>query len=110
MAEFSNVVHNVRRKNNSMTRTDFAENIEKTLPLGWVQSGRGFIHDNQLGIIEQQLRNTETLFHPARVATDAFVSHVPEIRDFQYFFHNLIPVFATCNSFESRKIVQELLS
>jgi len=69
----------VRGKNDNSVLADLKEQIEKALPLGRIETGCGFVDDDELGISEQRLGDTEAAAHAAGVSRHGFSTHVVEV-------------------------------
>ena len=55
------------------------QKVQEAIALRRIQTGRGFIDNNEAGIAEQSLRNTEALLHAPGKSGERFLAHVPEV-------------------------------
>src|ERR1035438_5043344 len=80
----------MRGKNHDHIPSQGTEQVEKAIALRRIETGRGLVHNNQLGVSQKSLGNAETLLHAARVGTQSFLASIPEIGVLQEHIHNLL--------------------
>jgi len=64
--KLAHVSHDMRRKNHDHVFANRAQQIQKAIAFGRIESCRRFIHDDEFRIAKQRLRDAEPLLHSAR--------------------------------------------
>jgi hypothetical protein len=80
-----NVGDDVRRENDDALAGKFGKKIAKTDALFGIEAGGGFIDDEELGIVEERLRDADALAHAAGIAAERALGGVGEIYEREEF-------------------------
>ena len=107
-AKLANVVDDVSGKNDRDFAADGAEQIQKAIALGGIQSGGGLVDDDQPGIGEQCLRNAEALLHAAGIRAERLFAHLPQIGLLQQRIHHLLALSRRGNALHHRQMFQHV--
>ena len=78
-AEIDDVSDDVRREDDDDILANLAEEIEKAITLFRIKPRRRLVHDDQIGIAYQGLRDPEALPHAARKTRRCLLANVPQI-------------------------------
>ena len=79
------VRHDMGRENDDAIAGEIREQIAEADPLFRIQSGRGFIDDQQLWIVQQRLRDADALPHASGVSAQRAFAHIGQIDQIQQF-------------------------
>ena len=72
-AEATDVPNDMGGQDDDDMFTDFTQEVMKADLLLGIQTGGGFVHDDELGVADEGLGDAEALFHAAGVAAEFFV-------------------------------------
>ena len=97
-AEVFNVIYDVGGEDDNAFGADIAEDVKETLAFTGVKPGSGFVYDDELGLVEQELGNAKTLFHATRIAAHVLVPHCGEIGDLEAIVNHGLPFLAGGNA------------
>ena len=79
------VGNDVGGKNDDAFAGEFGEQIAEAHALFGIESGGGFVDDEQLRIVEQSLRDADALLHSAGIAAQRALADVGEVDQIQKF-------------------------
>ncbi len=108
LAEIAYVGNDVRGKNDDDVLPDRAQQIMETHPLFGIETGRRLIHDNQPGIAEQGLRDSEALLHAAGKAAQRLAPMLIKVGLLQQSFHRLAAFLGVGDALERGKLAQQI--
>src|SRR5206468_2706676 len=86
------VRHDVRREDDDASLRDLAEEIAKAHALLRVEADRRLVHNDELRVPEQRLRDADALTHAAGVAAEAPVGDAMEVRELEQLLHAAVEV------------------
>ena len=105
-AEVGDVVDDVGREDDDDIVADAGEQVEEAIALLGIEAGGRLIDDDQVGIADQRLSDSEALAHAAREAGDRLVAHRPEVRLFEQAFDHRPALAAAGDALEDRKLIK----
>ena len=73
-AQIGDILDDMGRQDHHDILADFGQQIEEAVAFLRVETGGGFVDDDQFGIADQRLRDAEALPHPARETGDRFLA------------------------------------
>src|SRR5690348_14186219 len=106
MAQVRDIRNDVGGENDDDVLSDRAQQIVKADPFLRIETRRWFVHDDELGIAEQGLRNTESLLHTARKTAEGLPPVVIQIRLLQQRMYNCAALFGVPDTLQHGKMGQ----
>ena len=106
--EVTHIGHDMGGQHHDHLFADFGQQVMETYPLLRVQTRRRFIDNDQLGITQQCLRDTEALAHTAGIAAQRFVAYVEEVGLLEKACDNFKPLFLVGQPLQLGEVVEHV--
>ncbi len=108
-AHIHDVFDDVRGEDDHDVFADFGEKIVETVAFTGIESGGGFIHDQELGIADKRLGDTEALTHATGIGGERFFADVIEIATAEHGFDNVFALAGAGEPLEKGDVAEHVL-
>src|SRR5437867_4045175 len=88
---------------------DGSQEIEELIALGGIETGGRLIHDDQLRISDQRLRDAKSLLHAARKRSQFCLPHIIKVGLTKERRHHVPPFASRPQAFQDSQVVEHVL-
>ncbi len=108
-AQVGDIFDDVGGQDDDHILADLGQQVQEAVALFGVETGGGFIDDDQLRIADEGLRNAETLAHTARETGNGFFADIPQIDLIEQGLDRVLTLLAAPDALEDGHVVQHVI-
>ena len=86
-----------------------SQQVVEAVALLRIEAGGGFVHDDQLRLADERLRDPKALAHPAGKARDSLLANRPQVDLLQQRFDGVLAGTGGGDAFQDRQMVQQIV-
>ena len=108
-AQLLHVLHDVGAQDHHHVLADLREQVVEAVALAGIKTGRGLVHDDELRLTDERLRDAEALLHAAAEAGDPALTVLPQVHLLQEGLHQRLALAVVHHALQQGDVVQHVV-